>query len=132
MFDYWADPVVHLTLLLKELHEVPNYELKYGPTLASLVVLFSFFWQIFFSKRKNQKKKSREPGGGAAESTGQWRPIINYEISQLAGMLKYLGTSLIISLTHTCGQSYKHFTLVNYDTRVVPDWKIPHIMTLES
>ena len=31
----------------------------------------------------------------------------------------------------TCGQSYKHFTIVNYDSRVVPDWKIPHIMTLE-
>ena len=30
------------------------------------------------------------------------------------------------------GQSYKHFMLVNYDSRVVPDWKIPHIMTLES
>ena len=25
-----------------------------------------------------------------------------------------------------------HFTLVNYDSRVVPDWKIPHITTLES
>ena len=31
----------------------------------------------------------------------------------------------------TSGQSYKHFTLVNYDSTVVPDWKIPHIMTLE-
>ena len=30
------------------------------------------------------------------------------------------------------GQSYKGFTIVNYDSRVVPDWKIPHIMTLES
>ena len=30
------------------------------------------------------------------------------------------------------GQSYKHFTLVNYDSRVEPDWKIPHIKTLES
>ena len=29
------------------------------------------------------------------------------------------------------GQSYKQFTLVNYDPRVVPDWKIPHITTLE-
>ena len=29
------------------------------------------------------------------------------------------------------GQSYKHFTLVNYDSRVLPDWKIPHITTLE-
>ena len=32
----------------------------------------------------------------------------------------------------TCGHSYKYFTLVNYDSRVVPDWKIPHITTLES
>ena len=30
------------------------------------------------------------------------------------------------------GQSYKQFTLVNYDFRVVPELKIPHIMTLES
>ena len=32
----------------------------------------------------------------------------------------------------SCGQSYKHFTLINYDSRVIPDWKIPHITTLES
>ena len=32
----------------------------------------------------------------------------------------------------TSGQSYKHFTLINYDCRVRPDWKIPHITTLES
>ena len=31
-----------------------------------------------------------------------------------------------------CGLSYKHFTLVNYNSRVAPDLKIPHIMTLES
>ena len=30
------------------------------------------------------------------------------------------------------GQSYKHFTHINYDSRVVPDLKIPHISTLES
>ena len=30
------------------------------------------------------------------------------------------------------GQSYKHFMLVNYDSRGVPEWKIPHITTLES
>ena len=30
------------------------------------------------------------------------------------------------------GQSYKHFTLINYDSRVVPDWKIPHVTTLDS
>ena len=32
----------------------------------------------------------------------------------------------------TCGSSYKHFTLINYDSRVVPDLKIPHITTLNS
>ena len=30
------------------------------------------------------------------------------------------------------GHSYKHLKLVNYDSRVVPDLKIPHITTLES
>ena len=30
-----------------------------------------------------------------------------------------------------CGQSYKHFTIINYDSRVVPDLKLPHITTLE-
>ena len=34
--------------------------------------------------------------------------------------------------TQTCGESYKHFKLINYDSRVVPDWKKTNIMTLES
>ena len=33
---------------------------------------------------------------------------------------------------HVPHQSYKQFTLVIYDSRVVPDLKIPHITTLES
>ena len=32
--------------------------------------------------------------------------------------------------TDLCGQSYKACTIVNYDSRVVPDLKIPHITTL--
>ena len=32
----------------------------------------------------------------------------------------------------TSGQSYKASKIVIYDSRVVPDLKIPHIMTLES
>ena len=32
----------------------------------------------------------------------------------------------------TSGQSYIASTIVIYDSRVVPDWKIPHITTLES
>ena len=41
--------------------------------------------------------------------------------------------ALYLGSKRTCsGLSYKHFTMVNYDSRVVPDWRIPHIMTLES
>ena len=36
-----------------------------------------------------------------------------------------------ISSYTTCGQSYKHFMLVNYDPRGVPDLKISHITTIE-
>ena len=31
-----------------------------------------------------------------------------------------------------CGQSYKASTIIIYNARVVPDLKIPHIMTLDS
>ena len=31
-----------------------------------------------------------------------------------------------------CGQSYKSSVIVIYDSRVVPDLKIPHITTLDS
>ena len=37
-----------------------------------------------------------------------------------------------IQLSSISGQSYKASMLVKYDSRVVPDWKIPHIMTIES
>ena len=51
-----------------------------------------------------------------------------------------LMVSIIALFTHwgrldsipTSGQSYKASTIVIYDSRVVPDWKIPHITTLES
>ena len=32
----------------------------------------------------------------------------------------------------TSGQSYKAYTIVIYDSRVIPNLKIPHITTLES
>ena len=43
------------------------------------------------------------------------------------------GQSLFGALNiHLCGQSYKTSTIVIYDSRVVPDLKLPHITTLES
>ena len=40
-----------------------------------------------------------------------------------------LGRSVVVD---SCGQSYKAPTIVIYDSRVVPDLKLPHITTLES
>ena len=40
------------------------------------------------------------------------------------------GSRLDFRPYYTCGQSYKQFTLVNYDSRVVPDLKILQITTL--
>ena len=34
--------------------------------------------------------------------------------------------------TEICVKSYKHFTLVNYDSRVVITWKLLILTTLES
>ena len=53
-----------------------------------------------------QKWKKIKPSG----RTEKWR--------------KYLGMN--------SGQSYKASTIVIYDSRVVPDLKIPHITTLDS
>ena len=39
---------------------------------------------------------------------------------------------LSLMVSELCGQSYKASTIVIYDSRVVPDLKIPHITTLES
>ena len=36
-----------------------------------------------------------------------------------------------IQTSDLCGQSYKASTIVIYDSRVIPDLKIPHFTTLE-
>ena len=41
-------------------------------------------------------------------------------------------SSIANPASESSGQSYKDSTIVNYDSRVVPDLKIPHITTLES
>ena len=48
-------------------------------------------------------------------------------------LLSHFMTNLLKkSGSQISGQSYKQFTLVNYDSRVVPDLKTPHITTLGS
>ena len=41
-----------------------------------------------------------------------------------------IGSTMLV--TKISGQAYKGSTIVNYDSRVVPDLKIPHITTLGS
>ena len=48
------------------------------------------------------------------------------------GTLNAAMTTSSLNIDLTCGQSYKASTIVIYDSRVVPDLKIPHITTLES
>ena len=43
-----------------------------------------------------------------------------------------LGTVLPPNSLIICGQSYKVSAIVSYDSRVVPDLKIPHISTQDS
>ena len=50
--------------------------------------------------------------------------VLNQYLLVCIGSLKSKGYAW------TCGQSYKGSTIVNYDSRVVPDLKIPQIMTL--
>ena len=38
----------------------------------------------------------------------------------------------LVIVLYNSGQSYKNSTIVIYDSRVVPDLKIPHIATLDS
>ena len=54
---------------------------------------------------------------------------IPYLVFHLLLLGKWLG---FMPKVYTCGQSYKASTIVIYDSRVVPDLKIPHITTLES
>ena len=44
---------------------------------------------------------------------------------------KFLGCGGQPIVNDTSGQSFKASTIVIYDSRVVPDLKIPHITTLE-
>ena len=48
------------------------------------------------------------------------------------GASKSFLRNIKLSLRLTCGQSYKYFTLINYDSRVIPDVKTLHITTLGS
>ena len=54
------------------------------------------------------------------------------EWNMQTNLLSYGGPLVLLLFSTICGQSYKQFTLVNYDSIVIPDLKIPQITTLES
>ena len=58
-------------------------------------------------------------------STEQDKGFVIVEARKRLGFIK-------LRLQDFSGQSYKAYTIVNYDFRVLPDLKIPHITTLES
>ena len=59
-----------------------------------------------------------------------WLIIVQHiRMLKISVVLIYALVSILYLIS---GQSYKHFTLVNYDSRVIRDFKIPHILTVES
>ena len=58
-------------------------------------------------------------------STEQDKVFVIVEARKRLGFIK-------LRLQDFSGQSYKAYMIVNYDFRVEPDLKIPHITTLES
>ena len=100
-----------------------------------------------FQRRKTQSGQDRR-GGGVAERVGVGSaPASPCGLQMLAGLssansnLKiYLFRGIKISALFRMSlfakkniscQSYEGFTIINYDSRVVPDLKISLIMTLE-
>ena len=72
-----------------------------------------------------------------------WRSQLKFYFSKIVNIFvlllkltffeeKHFGQLKATFYSNISGQSYKHFTIVNYDSRVIPDLKIPHISTLES
>ena len=64
----------------------------------------------------------------------QQKPAIVCYLGTYIGVIKGLGTYTVNDekMGQTSGQSYKASTIVIYDSRVIPDLKIPHITMLES
>ena len=60
--------------------------------------------------------------------------MITFNIRLRLGLLVGKGGDLDLEYfnINCCGKSYKASTIVIYDSRVIPDLKIPYITTLES
>ena len=61
-----------------------------------------------------------------------WDSNLGQQNGMQTNLLSYGGPLVLLLFSTICGQSYKQFTVVNYDSRVIPDLKIPQITTLES
>ena len=57
-------------------------------------------------------------------------PLCSLEIGYFDTTQVFLVNSLAL-VKYNCGQSYKASTIINYNSRVIPDLKIHYIITLE-
>ena len=90
----------------------PRYESSHRQKIIYIEHLFTFKWVL------KDENKEKEAGNGPSNLTYKWRRVDGSISSD-----SYLALF--------CGQSYKQFTIVIYNSRLVPDLKIPHITTLE-
>ena len=97
---------------------------------SNLKLSFFFFRRIRVNTRSSSWGTSARPTWRASSSSCTMERSRLVHIKLFSAALKQ--RNFQPSSSETSGQSYKHFTLVNYDFRVIPDLKTPHIMTLES
>ena len=74
---------------------------------------------------------------GADKTTELWRPPCKMVFTPPYNLLQNFGETFVCvylpnNYLRISGQFYKASMIVMYDSRVIPDLKIPHIMTLES
>ena len=61
------------------------------------------------------------------------KQLVTLRLYSLSSVQEYiLEAHVSVTSNTSSGQSYKQFTIVNYDSRVIPDLKTPHITTLWS
>ena len=91
---------------------------KKSPNLVTLHVVLMLPLQIILFETDDQSL--------SISSDIRLKRAKNYFLGSGCGSICRVITS------DTCGQSYKTSTIVIYNSRVVPDLKIPHFTTLES
>ena len=121
---------------------------KYDPVNLTYIKLLGESPMVLLSNINNTKtlpeilmdiKNNKVTFGSGALGNTQAAQSLMKHVNSKEGIDVYLNCKLLCKKFHiyldgneTCGQSYKAPMIVIYDSRVVTDLKLPHIMTLES